>query len=70
MCIRDSLEGIASVYLTADDVVRHRLVKEIIKAYQRVDDLAHEEKLRKKEERKQFQEDRAMRRKDRDEKEE
>jgi len=63
------LEGIAAVYLTADDVVRHRLVKEIIKAYQKVDDLAHEEKLRKKDERKQLQEARAMRRKDRDEKE-
>jgi phosphate starvation-inducible PhoH-like protein len=28
------LEGIASVRLTAEDVVRHRLVKEIIKAYE------------------------------------
>lgn len=29
-----NLEGIASVRLTAEDVVRHRLVKEIIKAYE------------------------------------
>ena len=45
-------------------------MKEIIKAYQKEADLAHEEKLRKKDERKQLQEDRAVRRKDRDEKEE
>lgn len=31
------LEGIATVYLTAEDVVRHRLVKEIIKAYEAAD---------------------------------
>lgn len=47
------LEGIAAVYLTADDVVRHRLVKEIIKAYQHSDDLMREEKFRKKEEKEQ-----------------
>ena len=29
-----NIDGIATVYLTADDVVRHRLVKEIIKAYE------------------------------------
>jgi phosphate starvation-inducible PhoH-like protein len=29
------IEGIAFIYLTAEDVVRHRLVKEIIKAYER-----------------------------------
>ena len=29
------INGIAKVELTADDVVRHRLVKEIIKAYSR-----------------------------------
>jgi len=34
----EHLEGISVVTLTADDVVRHRLVKEIIKAYQRSDD--------------------------------
>ncbi len=31
------LEGISTVYLTAEDVVRHRLVKEIIKAYEEAD---------------------------------
>ena len=44
------LEGIEAVYLNADDVVRHRLVKEIIKAYQKSDDFLREEKLRKKHE--------------------
>ena len=28
-----NINGIATVFLSADDVVRHRLVKEIIKAY-------------------------------------
>lgn len=42
----NGLEGIATVNLDADDVVRHRLVKEIIKAYQRSD----EELRRKREE--------------------
>ena len=32
------LEGIATIYLTADDVVRHRLVKEIILAYEKSDE--------------------------------
>ncbi len=49
----ESLDGIAAVYLNANDVVRHRLVKEIIKAYQKSDDILREEKLRKKEEREQ-----------------
>jgi phosphate starvation-inducible PhoH-like protein len=31
----EQIDGIESVYLTAEDVVRHRLVKEIIKAYDR-----------------------------------
>ncbi|MCB0680717.1 MAG: PhoH family protein, partial [Saprospiraceae bacterium] len=34
----EHLEGIATVYLTAEDVVRHRLVKEIIRAYERDDE--------------------------------
>jgi len=42
----NGLEGIATVNLDADDVVRHRLVKEIIKAYQKSD----EELRRKREE--------------------
>ena len=35
--LRD-VEGIAQVYLTVEDVVRHRLVKEIIKAYDKSDE--------------------------------
>ncbi|MEM9916666.1 MAG: PhoH family protein [Bacteroidota bacterium] len=35
--ILSQLEGIASIHLNADDVVRHRLVKAIIKAYDRAD---------------------------------
>jgi len=46
----EHLEGISVVTLTADDVVRHRLVKEIIKAYQRSDDYFREQKLKEKEE--------------------
>lgn len=33
----EHLDGVATVELTADDVVRHRLVKEIIKAYEKAD---------------------------------
>ncbi len=36
--ILGSLEGIETVSLSADDVVRHRLVKEIINAYEKSDD--------------------------------
>ena len=32
------LEGIETIYLTADDVVRHRLVREIINAYEKSDE--------------------------------
>jgi phosphate starvation-inducible protein PhoH and related proteins len=45
------LNGIATVRLTPDDVVRHRLVKEIIKAYQEMDEKTHARKLKEKEER-------------------
>ena len=41
------IDGIATVYLTADDVVRHRLVKEIINAYEKAD----ENKVRRREDR-------------------
>ena len=34
----DHLEGIGTVYLNADDVVRHRLVREIIIAYEKLDE--------------------------------
>lgn len=39
----NNLEGVASIYLDPGDVVRHRLVKEIIQAYS-----THEEKVRGK----------------------
>ena len=45
--ILQDVNGIASIYLSADDVVRHRLVKEIIKAYDRE---ADKHRLRREEE--------------------
>jgi phosphate starvation-inducible PhoH-like protein len=42
--ILDGLEGVATVNLTADDVVRHRLVKEIIRAYDRSDEARKQRK--------------------------
>lgn len=36
--ILDGIEGIGFVYLTAEDIVRHRLVKEIVKAYDKDDE--------------------------------
>ncbi|MCB0705581.1 MAG: PhoH family protein [Saprospiraceae bacterium] len=45
----DGLDGIETVYLTADDVVRHRLVKEIILAYERADKEAREKREAKRE---------------------
>ena len=50
--VLEHLEDIGVVNLSADDVVRHRLVKAIIKAFQRSDDLHREQKLKEKEERK------------------
>ncbi len=48
----EHLEGISTVSLTADDVVRHRLVKEIIRAYEKSDEFirARRAKAQKKEE--------------------
>ncbi len=37
MDILDGVEGISVISLTAEDVVRHRLVKEIIKAYDKIE---------------------------------
>jgi phosphate starvation-inducible PhoH-like protein len=45
------LKGIESVYLTAEDVVRHRLVKEIIGAYERDDEKRKDIQSKKDEER-------------------
>ena len=47
----ESLEGISVATLSTDDVVRHRLVKEIIKAYQHSDDMIRARKIKEREER-------------------
>lgn len=47
------LKGIASVYLTAEDVVRHRLVKEIIIAYERESEKEKELEEKKRSDRKE-----------------
>jgi phosphate starvation-inducible PhoH-like protein len=44
MDILDGVDGIAVMTLTAEDVVRHRLVKEIIKAYDKIE---NEERIRR-----------------------
>jgi phosphate starvation-inducible PhoH-like protein len=46
--ILDGVDGIASVHLTVEDVVRHRLVKEIIKAYDKVDNEERAKRDRRK----------------------
>lgn len=50
--ILERLEGISTVYLTAEDVVRHRLVKEIIMAYEKSDETTqgHRNKRRRNKE--------------------
>ena len=50
------LDGIEAVYLTPEDVVRHRLVKEIIKAYQHMDERTQARKLKEREEKEARQE--------------
>lgn len=44
------IEGIGQVFLGAEDVVRHRLVKEIIKSYDKADEEDEAERLRVREE--------------------
>ena len=41
------LRGLGVVYLSADDVVRHRLVKEIILAYDREEEVARQRRLKR-----------------------
>jgi len=48
--ILENTEGIEVVYLTVDDVVRHRLVKEIIIAYSKADEKRKAEKEKAQEE--------------------
>ena len=50
------IEGIGQLYLTADDVVRHRLVKEIIKSYDLSEELDNAERVREREEKESFRE--------------
>jgi phosphate starvation-inducible PhoH-like protein len=45
------VDGISVVNLTAEDVVRHRLVKEIIKAYDRLDQEERTRREKRKQER-------------------
>jgi hypothetical protein len=49
----DGLEGVAVVELTIEDVVRHRLVKEIIKAYAKLEE---QERIRKDKARQDYEE--------------
>lgn len=46
--ILEDVDGIACVRLTTEDVVRHRLVKEIIKAYDQVDNEERAKRERRK----------------------
>jgi phosphate starvation-inducible PhoH-like protein len=46
--ILSGVDGIATLHLTAEDVVRHRLVKEIIKAYDKLDAEERAKRERKK----------------------
>lgn len=48
MEILDGVDGIAVLNLTAEDVVRHRLVKEIIKAYDKIEAEERERRERKR----------------------
>ena len=43
------IEGIGQLYLNSEDVVRHRLVKEIIRSYDAADELDQAEKLKERE---------------------
>lgn len=47
--ILDPIDGIGIMQLSAEDVVRHRLVKEIIKSYDEADELDFAEKLKERE---------------------
>lgn len=50
------VDGIATVHLTTEDVVRHRLVKEIIKAYDKLDGEERAKRERKKAEQEELKE--------------
>lgn len=48
--ILSPIDGIGQLFLSAEDVVRHRLVKEIIKSYDLADEADEAEKIRRREE--------------------
>jgi phosphate starvation-inducible PhoH-like protein len=52
MNILDGVQGISIISLTAEDVVRHRLVKEIIRAYDKIEaeERARKERIREEKE--------------------
>ena len=52
MDILEGVDGIAIMQLTTEDVVRHRLVKEIIKAYDKVE---AEERIRKEQRKRKYE---------------
>ncbi|MCB0584052.1 MAG: PhoH family protein [Phaeodactylibacter sp.] len=49
----EHLDGIETIYLDAEDVVRHRLVKEIIRAYERSDEAMRQKRKSREEEEKE-----------------
>ena len=53
----DHLDGIETVVLTPEDVVRHRLVKEIIKCYQTMDEKTLAKKIKEREAREEKEKD-------------
>lgn len=55
--ILKGIDGIGQLYLSAEDVVRHRLVKEIIKSYDLADEADEAEKIRRREIKDQKKED-------------
>lgn len=59
MDILNGVEGIATVQLTTEDVVRHRLVKEIIKAYDKIEEEDRQRKARNKRDKAQAETDAA-----------
>lgn len=46
----EPLDGIGTIYLTSEDVVRHRLVKEIIRAYETSDEMMRKKRKQAEEE--------------------
>ena len=48
MTILEGVDGVAVMQLTTEDVVRHRLVKEIIKAYEKIEQEEREKREKKK----------------------